>query len=261
MSQANGLAVALKGWAAGRQLNCVIDAVQHAAACAAGVGNEHVTSLGRQLCKQGLYDMHLNAVHPTGGRASCNFCASAHPVRSAWLHFAACGLVGVATAYAYVWIAQVGRRRCIPLVVNCAFLASCVSKLSCSGNCPPLRCSPGSSQHALTCPLQLTARPFRSTTPITSKLSCAAFAARLVAFNTPFFSPSCPQHYTDYKYGPVKTIAEASTTGHATTIIAGAEQPEGLPPDSPRNNADCTVAAGVFECPRGLHAVQLDLTF
>lgn len=30
---------------------------------------------------------------------------------SAWLHFAACGLVGVATAYAYVWIAQV-RRPC-----------------------------------------------------------------------------------------------------------------------------------------------------
>lgn len=42
-----------------------------------------------------------------GFTVACRFLLSAPHAPSAWLHFAACGLVGIVTAYAYVWIAQV----------------------------------------------------------------------------------------------------------------------------------------------------------
>lgn len=66
--------------------------------------------------------------------ATCRWLLYSVAAPQAWLHFLGCGLVGIATAYAFVWIAQ---------------------------------------------------------------------------------------YYTDYKYRPVRLVAEASTTGHGTNIIAG----------------------------------------
>lgn len=65
---------------------------------------------------------------------ACKLMLSAPDAPWAWFHFAACGMIGMLTAYAYVWISQ---------------------------------------------------------------------------------------YYTDYKYNPVRVIAEASTTGHGTNVIAG----------------------------------------
>lgn len=73
-------------------------------------------------------------VSAVGFVIACRLMLTAPHAPAAWLHFAACGLIGIATAYAYVAISQ---------------------------------------------------------------------------------------YYTDYKYKPVRVIAEASTTGHGTNIIAG----------------------------------------
>jgi hypothetical protein len=56
--------------------------------------------------KRGLYV--AVALGYAGFCAACRLLLYSPTAPNAWLHFAACGLVGVGTAYAYVWIAQVG---------------------------------------------------------------------------------------------------------------------------------------------------------
>jgi len=47
------------------------------------------------------------------------------------------------------------------------------------------------------------------------------FACGLVGMATAYAFVFIAQYYTDYKYPPVRTLAQASTTGHGTNIIAG----------------------------------------
>jgi len=47
------------------------------------------------------------------------------------------------------------------------------------------------------------------------------FLCGLIGIITAYLLIGMTQYYTDYEYGPVKGIAQASTTGHGTNIIAG----------------------------------------
>lgn len=85
------------------------------------------------LHMQGGYTVSIGLSVAAFG-VTCRFLLYSAAAPQAWLHFLGCGLVGILTAYAFVWIAQ---------------------------------------------------------------------------------------YYTDYKYRPVRLVAEASTTGHGTNIIAG----------------------------------------
>lgn len=84
---------------------------------------------------------------------------------SAWLHFAACGLVGVATAYAYVWIAQVGAPAIYLPGCRASLRSASLLRLLALASPPRRACKLLCCNE---CPLPLPPAPRRSTTLTTT---------------------------------------------------------------------------------------------
>ena len=84
---------------------CGLDS--NAACCLPGdlVKHPHPLQSHVRLDAQGGYRVSI-LLSVVGFVASCRLLLYSATAPNAWLHFAGCGMVGVVTAYAFVWIAQ-----------------------------------------------------------------------------------------------------------------------------------------------------------